>query len=86
VKSDECVHCGACCKKTPCGFGEWDKEKSCCAFLVPSENGEFVCGKYSEIIKDPTSEFSPAFGAGCCMNLFNTEREAVLRRRAKSGK
>lgn len=72
----ECVQCGYCCTKTPCGFGKWDKEKKQCKFLTI----ENLCEKYEEIIKDESQIVSPAFGYGCCMSLFNTIREEKIRK------
>ena len=83
IKIKPCVQCGFCCKKTPCGYGKWNAEKHQCEYLVSLQKGEnyeiFGCEKYSEIVKDPNSVVSPAFGAGCCMSLFNTDRDNNFR-------
>jgi len=84
----DCVQCGFCCMKAPCGFGAWDgKERSDgnhpCIYLVPLDDKgvRYGCGKYESISQTPGSEFSPAFGAGCCMSLFNTRRQQALRQK-----
>lgn len=78
----ECVQCGACCKKVPCGFGEWNADKTQCAHLVVIEEQVFykryACGLYDHIIKQPGAEIMPAFGAGCCRSLFNEDRDLIL--------
>ena len=74
-----CFHCGECCKMVPCIYGR--KGKDGCSFLVPyKENGLLLysCGIYDEIIKQPDAYFTPAFGAGCCRNLFNPIRDNIM--------
>lgn len=78
MKVGSCVRSGECCH-IPCGFGKWNAEKTKCEYLVGGKPGEYSCGIYDEIIKDPTSEFSPAFGSGCCRTLFNESREKVIK-------
>ena len=73
-----CVNSGACCRAAPCGFGKWNDDRSACAHLTEAN----LCGIAEEIVKDPTWEISPAFGAGCCRPLFNEARERILRERA----
>lgn len=81
-----CVRSGLCCKKAACGFGERTSEDDpACKFLEGEGPGEYFCGIAEEIVKDPSWEISPAFGAGCCMALFNDAREQVLRERRASG-
>jgi hypothetical protein len=77
-----CVRCGFCCKKCACGYGEWDAERHQCKSLAAIGDGTYNCALYDEIVKDPSSEISPAFGAGCCMALFNDDRDAILRRKS----
>lgn len=48
-----------------------------CKHLVEHDDSTTSCGIYSEISKDPTSVVSPAFGAGCCMPLFNEARHRI---------
>lgn len=80
-----CVRSGFCCKRGPCVFGLWDADKSQCAYLEgdaqPGEEGIVLyrCARYEFIVQQPGHEFSPAFGAGCCSSLFNTERQKILR-------
>ncbi len=76
----KCVRSGECCK-IPCGFGQWNTEKTMCEHLVGGKPGEYGCGIYDEIIKDPTSAVSPAFGSGCCRTLFNESRSMVIKER-----
>jgi hypothetical protein len=80
-----CVNSGFCCKIAPCPFGEVvsDTDRSC-KFLVEVEQEQgkhprYICGKYDEIIQQPGWELAPAFGAGCCMTLFNHDRAAILK-------
>ena len=81
-----CVRSGMCCKMAPCGFGERTSEDDpACKYLEGDRPGEYSCGIAEEIVKDPSWKLSPAFGAGCCMNLFNDAREKVFRERRASG-
>lgn len=73
-----CVRSGLCCKKSACGYGEWDSEKKQCAFLGVDNDGLALCLKYDEISKDPNSYYSPAFGQGCCMSLGNQDRNEII--------
>lgn len=75
-----CTRSGMCCKITPCGYGEWNDEKTQCRFLIHDGEGLHSCGKYEEISADPMSKFSPAFGQGCCSSMFNEAREANIKR------
>ena len=71
----ECVQCGYCCTVAPCGFGEWDADKKQCKYLTEDN----LCDKYDEIEADPSSDISPAFGAGCSSSLGNTRREQKIK-------
>lgn len=73
LKSTPCLRSGFCCKQGVCPFGRWDAAKKQCAFLEGDRPGSYQCGKYAEIIAHPESEFSPAFGAGCCSSM-NADR------------
>ena len=81
-----CVRSGLCCKKGPCAFGEWDSSISQCKFLEEEtrtdEYTTYRCGKYEEIQALPKEQTwaNPAFGAGCCMPLGNTNRNNILSR------
>jgi len=81
-KASPCVGSGLCCKTGPCGFGIWSKEKSQCEYLEVGLSGEgfevYRCGRYEYIKKQPGSDFMPAFGAGCCMSLFNSNRRSII--------
>lgn len=39
----------------------------------------FQCGNFEEIKKQPGNEMMPAFGAGCCMGLFNNNRNKIIK-------
>lgn len=71
-----------CCKKSTCAFGEWDPGLGQCKHLVEGFIGQEVtvyrCGLHAEIEKTPGSEWNPAFGAGCCMSLFNSHRSRIV--------
>lgn len=78
-----CVGSGFCCKKGPCGYGEAHPETGACIYLEPwkddtLETPRYRCGRYDYIVQQPGSEWSPAFGAGCCMPLFNRNREQII--------
>lgn len=73
-----CVRSGYCCKKAPCGFGDWNAEKTQCKHLETGTDGRYQCGIAAEIVKDPTWVFSPAFGAGCCSPM-NSDRQGIIR-------
>jgi hypothetical protein len=77
---------GLCCRTAPCAFGAWDEQAHQCKFLEISEQGDgftiYACGKKTEIEALPEetgAKWNPAFGAGCCMPLFNENRDAILR-------
>ena len=77
-----CVGSAMCCKKAPCPFGEAD-ETGGCRFLEVWEDDHleverYRCGRYDEIVGQPTAEIAPAFGAGCCMPMFNERRSEIL--------
>ncbi len=71
-----CVRSGFCCKQAPCGYGDWNENKTQCKHLV-KENGQYACAIYEQITESPGWEFSPAFGAGCCSPL-NTDRRRII--------
>lgn len=77
-----CVKSGFCCTKTPCGYGEWNDDRSHCKFLAPAnELGQKLCLKYDWIKENvPTWKMYPAFGGGCCMPMFNEMREKVIKK------
>ena len=79
--SRPCVHCGFCCKKTPCGFGRLHSSGKGCAFLTEKPDGTYDCGIFDEIVggKDETWKVSPAFGAGCCSPM-NEDRARIVRK------
>lgn len=74
----ECVQCGFCCEKGPCAFGEWDYQAKRCRFLKDLSDGRSICSEYDRIKNMPGASGNPAFGAGCCMPLFNTKRESTI--------
>ena len=88
-----CVRSGMCCKSIACAFGEWDAALHQCKFLLETERGTgftiYACGKKAEIEALPEymrADINPAFGAGCCMPMFNANRKAILAHRAKQSK
>jgi hypothetical protein len=70
-----CVKCGMCCRKGVCPYGEWSGVEKSCIYLT-SDN---LCSIYTIIKKNPESEWSPAFGAGCSSPMCNEMREAKIR-------
>lgn len=76
-----CVRSGFCCKTAICGYGEAN-EKGGCKYLLTKIQGDgyefFECGRHDWIVQQPGSEWMPAFGAGCCMNM-NTFRHANIK-------
>jgi len=78
----KCVRSGWCCKQGPCPYGKWNVQKGHCEFLEGDRPGNYKCGKYDEIIKDPSSIFSPAFGQGCSSAL-NPARAYLIRKSAR---
>jgi hypothetical protein len=82
MRTQECVGSGLCCKTGPCAFGEWDAELHQCKFLEVKDtiNGVeiYQCGIYDEICGQPGAEYNPAFGTGCCMGMFNENREKII--------
>ncbi len=83
TKYSPCVGSGLCCQKAPCDFGEWDVAKKSCKFLEEGFSYDnltiFRCGRYEYIKQQPGNEIMPAFGAGCCMSLFNTGRQKIIK-------
>jgi len=76
--SQPCVRSGFCCKRGPCQFGAWDADRQQCKFLETGDDGRYQCGIFDQIVDAPGSEWNPAFGAGCCMPLFNEARDKIL--------
>ena len=72
----ECVQCGFCCRVGPCQYGEWDDAKHCCVFLTEDNK----CLNYNEIVEREKDSHLPMMGSGCSSNLFNTCRDAKLRK------
>lgn len=79
-----CVRSGLCCTKGPCAFGDWDFEARRCRHLGEEKREGFTlysCGIKEQIEALPPeagAAINPAFGAGCCMPLFNENREAII--------
>jgi len=75
-----CVSSGFCCTKSPCAYGEANEKGACKHLTEPNELGQMACGRYDWIKENvPNWEYYPAFGAGCCMPIFNTMREQVIK-------
>lgn len=81
TKVKACVRSGTCCRIGPCGYGQWDEINSKCKFLVENQGGLHECGIYEQIIQDPASVDSPAFGFGCCSNIGNVARNQIIAKR-----
>lgn len=77
-KYPQCVHSGYCCKKSPCAFGEMNKEWTRCIYLNP----ENKCDRHDWILQQPLSKWNPAFGAGCCSPM-NSDRMEILKQMEK---
>jgi hypothetical protein len=85
-RGSACVRSGLCCKTGPCAFGKWDAAAHQCHYLQVSEAAEgytiYACGIKDQIDALPPeagAAINPAFGAGCCMPLFNANRDAIRR-------
>lgn len=76
-----CVKSGFCCTKAPCGYGEWNEDKSACKHLLPPNDlGQRDCARYEWIKANvPGWQYYPAFGAGCGSTLFNHLRDRVIK-------
>ena len=75
-----CVSSGFCCTKSPCAYGEANEKGACKHLTEPNELGQMACGRYDWIKANvPNWEYYPAFGAGCCMPMFNEMREQVIK-------
>lgn len=76
-----CVKSGFCCTKSPCGYGEWNENKSACKYLSePNELHQQLCLRYDWIKENVVDwEMYPAFGGGCCMPIGNQMRENVIK-------
>lgn len=83
MKVSPCVGSGLCCKTGPCPYGEWlDSEKKCKYLEEGFKEKNIViyrCGRYEYIKKQPGNEMVPAFGEGCCMGLFNSNRNEIIK-------
>ncbi len=80
MKSRACLRSGMCCNIAPCPYGSSISESnSKCSFLI-EHNSTTTCSIYEDILKQPGADFSPAFGAGCCMPMFNVRRAFILAR------
>ena len=78
-----CVRSGLCCKRSACAFGEYDAQAGQCKFLETDDSGRYQCGKFDEIVDAPFADVNPAFGAGCCMPLFNEDRQKIIEKMRK---
>lgn len=75
-----CVGSGFCCTKSPCAYGEANEKGACKHLTEPNELGQMACGRYDWIKANvPNWQYYPAFGAGCCMPMFNNMREQVIK-------
>ena len=84
TKFAPCIRSGYCCQQGPCAFGKSiSNNNKACKYLEGNEPGNFACGIYDEIqaldVTIHQTDFSPAFGAGCCSTL-NPIRLEMLRK------
>lgn len=87
IPARACMRSGLCCKKGPCAFGTWDAQREQCVHLrvvetLPNGAEVHACAIYDQIVGQPFADVNPAFGAGCCMPLFNTARDRIIAGRA----
>ena len=86
-----CVRSGFCCKQAPCSAGEVTSPTNrACRFLEVERELEpgvplYRCGKHAEIVAKPGYKLLPMFGSGCSSDLFNEERDRILRVMGKLG-
>jgi len=77
-----CMKSGFCCTKSPCAYGTYDHEKKQCIHLgEPNDIGQRDCLHINWILENVPEEFrnfNPAFGAGCCMPMFNEARNTII--------
>ena len=82
----ECVNCGYCCTKAPCVYGQ---HRYHCkrGFPCPGLTADNLCEVYLEgdegLREEMEGIMGVGIGAGCCSPMFNTMREAALKKRAK---
>jgi hypothetical protein len=62
----KCLHCGFCCKRSPCAFAKW--ENNHCLYLKQIDD-KYYCDAYDEIKTKPFAHFNPAFDQGCCSSM-----------------
>ncbi len=78
MKVKACIRSGYCCQQGVCSFGEWDEEAHQCKHLMGDSPGNFACGIYDWIVKQPFSDINPSFGTGCSSTIGNPNRREVL--------
>jgi len=83
-----CVGCGYCCCTANCPLGVriFGSERTPCPGLV-ERDGRLWCGPalwfcWTDEVREYILTEVLAAGAGCCSPMFNTQREAALRRQA----
>jgi hypothetical protein len=88
LSSRPCVGCGYCCQKAKCALGAhiFGSGSGACPGLI-RKDGRYWCGPVLWLCwNDETREYMLytvlAAGAGCCSPMFNTQRDAALRRQA----
>lgn len=77
-----CVRCGYCCKQIPCHYGEIITGEKYCRFLLTDDPNipTYKCQIYNQIKWSERNYIFPMFDCGCSSSLFNTTREAVLKK------
>jgi hypothetical protein len=79
-----CVGCGYCCQKTVCFVGQANgaHHKPPCEFLV-HKDGRFWCLLVLQFEDSARMKHDLAIGCGCSSSMFNTQRDAQLKRMQK---
>jgi hypothetical protein len=64
----------------------YTQSDSACEFLVTNERGQYRCRLYLTTTpeKKKAMDADMGMGAGCCSSLFNSEREAMLKKLSES--
>lgn len=79
----DCVGSGLCCWKAPCGIAAnkyrditpWMEGKGCPSLRWDEKAGRYFCREVEEGGQDVRDALY--IGAGCCMSLFNDNRERI---------
>jgi len=61
-KNKECIRCGFCCIKCPCGLSDHPTK---CNYLVREDNGQYKCAKWPFENEDSLTKFLLEPNQGC---------------------